>query len=100
MTPQWHRLEHMLHRNYYLHCQQLLTKPCATFRRSILDFTNSLNLFRIVRPLSTMPNHAVNTTARLKALRELMARDPYKVDAYVVPTEDQRSSSILIFHFI
>ena len=37
----------------------------------------------------------VNTTARITALRELMAKKEYNVDVFVVPSEDQRELSTL-----
>lgn len=33
----------------------------------------------------------VNTTQRVRALRELMAQDKYDVTALIVPSEDQRT---------
>ncbi|GJJ10622.1 hypothetical protein Clacol_004849 [Clathrus columnatus] len=42
-----------------------------------------------------MSNAKVNTTSRLAALRELMVKEPHKVDAFVVPTEDQHSSEYI-----
>lgn len=47
-------------------------------------------------PASTMGavgRHTVNTTERLAALRELMARKENAVEAFVVPSEDQREYS-------
>ena len=42
-----------------------------------------------------MSAHAtVNTTDRLRALRELMAKPEYNVQAVVIPTEDQRKYHI------
>jgi len=50
-----------------------------------------------IRRLSILPStmgaigrHTVNTTERLAALRELMARNDHAVGAFVVPSEDQR----------
>jgi Xaa-Pro aminopeptidase len=34
--------------------------------------------------------HTVNTTERLAKLRELMKKEEYNVEAFVVPSEDQR----------
>uniref|UniRef100_A0A5K1K3G7 Peptidase M24 domain-containing protein n=1 Tax=Ganoderma boninense TaxID=34458 RepID=A0A5K1K3G7_9APHY len=46
---------------------------------------------RLPRFFASMAAHAtVNTSARLQALRELMEKPEYNVQAVVVPTEDQR----------
>ena len=49
------------------------------------------------RQLSTMGalgQHKVHTTDRLKHLRELMRKEDVNVQAYVVPSEDQRTSRL------
>ncbi|KAI0646631.1 Creatinase/aminopeptidase [Trametes meyenii] len=51
---------------------------------------------RLKRFGSTMSAHAtVNTTQRLQALRELMAKPEYNVQALIVPTEDQHFSEYI-----
>lgn len=41
--------------------------------------------------------HRVNTTERLENLRELMKRSDVAVDAFVVPSEDQRAFFMLCY---
>ncbi|KAF8520939.1 putative Xaa-Pro aminopeptidase P [Hysterangium stoloniferum] len=45
--------------------------------------------------MGAIGTETVNTTARLTALRGLMAKKEYNVDAFVVPSEDQHSSEYL-----
>ena len=67
--------------------------PPALRTVSAVFFTAARTL-RLRRPYASMAAHAtVNTTARLQALRELMAKPEYDVQAVVVPTEDQRKYS-------
>ncbi|KAF9653718.1 Creatinase/aminopeptidase [Thelephora ganbajun] len=67
----------------------------------------SLSLFRYTRPKHTSIQkfrpftmgaaeaQTVNTTHRLRALRELMAQEKYDVNALIIPSEDQHSSEYL-----
>jgi hypothetical protein len=63
--------------------------------RALLPITPCIRR-KITISTSTMGavgRHTVNTTERLAALRELMARDEQTVGAFVVPSEDQRERS-------
>ena len=51
------------------------------------------------RQLSTMGasakgQHKVHTTERLKHLRDLMRKEEFNVQAFVVPSEDQRTCTL------
>ncbi|EJF63579.1 Creatinase/aminopeptidase [Dichomitus squalens LYAD-421 SS1] len=59
-------------------------------------FTTTTRKLRLRRSYASMAAHAtVNTTARLQALRELMAKPEYDVQAVVVPSEDQHFSEYI-----
>ena len=45
---------------------------------------------RLSISMGAIGTQRVDTTARLAALRELMAKEENNVDAFVVPSEDQR----------
>ena len=54
-------------------------------------FSRTRSTLSVRRYSTTMAAHAtVDTSSRLEALRELMAKPEYNVQAVVVPTEDQR----------
>lgn len=65
----------------------------AAYRISV--YTQRSTASRAFKPgiycfLSTMASQTVNTTKRLDALRQLMAKPENDVTAYVIPSEDQR----------
>jgi Xaa-Pro aminopeptidase len=47
--------------------------------------------------MGAMGQHKVHTTDRLKRLRDLMRKEDVNVQAFVVPSEDQRTCT---FHFL
>ncbi|KAF8581277.1 Creatinase/aminopeptidase [Ramaria rubella] len=50
---------------------------------------------RSIIPMGAIGTQTVVTTARVTALRELMAKKEHNVDVFVVPSEDQHSSEYL-----
>ncbi|KAI0765194.1 Creatinase/aminopeptidase [Fomes fomentarius] len=67
----------------------------AGFRHLSLAFRTT-QASRLPRSYATMAAHAtVDTSSRLGALRELMVRPEYNVQAVVIPTEDQHFSEYI-----
>ncbi|OJT08304.1 hypothetical protein TRAPUB_843 [Trametes pubescens] len=64
---------------------------CSHLRTTAFAFYGSSSTARYRRFCGTMSALAtVDTTQRLQALRELMAKPEYNVQVVVIPTEDQR----------
>jgi hypothetical protein len=65
-----------------------------------LQIKHSSSLYHLyqLRPFSNMGFQTVNTTERLAKLRELMSQQEYNVDAYVIPSEDQRECIDLLHY--
>ncbi len=64
------------------------SSSCSLVSFAILRTAKTLRIHRFYVVMAT---HAtVDTSSRLRALRELMAKPEYNVQAFVVPTEDQR----------
>ena len=49
---------------------------------------------------ATMGQHKVHTTERLKHLRDLMRKEDVNVQAFVVPSEDQRTCVVQIYFLV
>jgi hypothetical protein len=64
----------------------------TALRRSVRPIIRR-NLTISTSVMGAVGRHTVNTTERLAALRELMARSEHDVGAFVVPSEDQRECS-------
>ena len=77
-----------------------LFRPCATVAKAGRIFQHSLGFSLHLRrhktsfssPISKMVAQPIPTGERLRKLRELMQKEGNNVNAYLVPSEDQRES--------